>query len=236
MKFIFVLLLNKAYYCPKWFNGNGSSSGEDKYILIILLNRLLKTTASRSMMGATEERVQGPSWSLRIVFWESWMLINKLLKIKVISCWSHLKKDKKRVCLLIYFCMPAFKDTPRNTHILAVMECSSSGRRDRPISGSFRVTWLLNADGSPGPDLRLLTLHPLMKKPDSHTVTQANNDTFMYDIKHLKFKDLLLVSITYCCTLNIFGCWTVTVAQTTFGPWKTVKYCSVFWVFSRLNT
>lgn len=43
--------------------------------------------------------------------------------------------------------------TQAHTHAAGVMECSSSGRRGHPISGSFRVTWPLNADGSPEPDL-----------------------------------------------------------------------------------
>lgn len=36
-------------------NGNGLSSGEDDYILIILLNALLKTTTFCPMTVATEE-------------------------------------------------------------------------------------------------------------------------------------------------------------------------------------
>lgn len=46
-----------------------------------------------------------------------------------------------------------------SSHTAAVMESSSSGRRGRPISGSFRVTWPLKADGSPEPDP--WPLHPL---------------------------------------------------------------------------
>ncbi len=66
--------------------------------------------------------------------------------------WSScVQNNCTHVCWLSKH-MPALKSTHTHMQTARVMECSSSGRQGRPISGSFRVTWPLSADGSPEPD------------------------------------------------------------------------------------